>query len=504
MKKIAVIELGTLQVKLTIADVLANEAFVITDQVIDAVRVATDLHTDNLIKPSRIQELIVILKSYRAFCSSKDIQDVTCVASFEYADSKNQRSFIEELYNQSGFKFRILEKDEQLLNNYTAVINTLDIPKGLIIAVGGNKTQILNYNRRNLLNQHTFDFGSCNLAEETFDGALSPEEYCKKMLTKFSEQIKGLPWLNELDLETQIVGVGSSFLSLGKLSRRIKKYTYDKEHNYSMLKSDFEDVYNLVRTLDIDKTKKLKGISSDRADVLASGLCIIKAIVEKTNVDNLVISANSVTEGILFNQACPVTLEKPITDILGYSLAKIDKYYNNYSTNTEQVYTLAMLLYKQFKVLHKLSRTYVRVLRVASILHDSGKRVESTEYTKNGFNVVLDSDLYGVTHREQVLAGFVVACQNLEYFNMTEWAKYKELFTEEDLEGVRKLGVIVRLADALDKFNKKRVLDISCDILGDSVIMKTIVESPAELEIREGLKCQSDFVKAFKKHLEIL
>jgi hypothetical protein len=34
--------------------------------------------------------------------------------------------------------------------------------------------------------------------------------------------------------------------------------------------------------------------------------------------------------------------------------------------------------------------------------------------------------------------------------------------------------------------------------------MKTVVESPADAEIKEGLKVAGDFAKAFKKHLEIL
>ena len=117
---------------------------------------------------------------------------------------------------------------------------------------------------------------------------------------------------------------------------------------------------------------------------------------------------------------------------------------------------------------------------------------------------MLNSNIYGATHREQVLASFVVACQKLENFSMTDWVRYKDLFVDEDLEAVRRLAVIVRLADSLDKYNRHLITDISCDILGDSVIMKTISTATPDLEIREGTKIENDFIRAYKKHLEIL
>ena len=504
MKKIAVIELGTLNVKMTVANALDNDTFEIVEQMTDALKIASDLYEDWLIKPARTQELVVILKNYRAYCQSHDIASVECVASFEYRDAKNHNSFIDEIYNQTGFKFRLLEKDEQILYSYTAVINSLDISKGLIIAIDGNKTQILNYNRRNLLNQCSLDFGSCNLAEACYDKSQSVVDYLAKMVKKFEKEIDDVDWLKKLDPETQIVGVGSVFSSVGKLSRKIKKYTFDKEHNYQMNIQDFENVYDFVKALDIDKNKKIKGISSDRADVLAGGICIAKTIINACNIGSIVISQNSVSEGLLFNLASPITLEKPITDILGYSLSKNNENYNSYSKNTDVVYTLAMLLYKQLKVLHKLPRPFVKVLRVAATMHDCGNRINGRDYEKNGFDIVLKSDLYGLTHREQILAAFVVACQKTENFSMIDFVKYREILEQDDMDAIKKLGIIVRMANALDSFQKNKISDITCDILGDSVILKTVVETPVEMEIREALKCESDFVKAFKKRLEIL
>ena len=72
------------------------------------------------------------------------------------------------------------------------------------------------------------------------------------------------------------------------------------------------------------------------------------------------------------------------------------------------------------------------------------------------------------------------------------------------MESVRKLSVILKLAECLDITGFARITDISCDILGDSVIMKTITEENVELEIKSAMLYGSDFKKAFNKNLEIL
>lgn len=504
MRKIAIVALDSTQIKLTLATIMENETFVINETFVEGSKIAVDLCSDCLIKTSKINECAMILKSYKTIIAANEITEVYAFATHEYFDAKNQKSFFEEMYSQTGFRFVILSKDEQLMNVYTAVINSLDAPKGLLIHIGGTKTQILYYNRRNLLNQHTFDFGVCSIAEQFNREGVSPEENSKRMLEYVSSQLKEVDFLKEVEPETLIVGTGDAYISLAKLSRRLRKYPYDKNHSYSLTSAQIAEAYDFVKTLDLDKTRKIKGISSDRADYLASGMAIIKAITDACVLDNTLVSATAITEGVLFNKACPTTVEKPLTDSLSFSLSAINSFYNNYSSNTSHVYELSLILFKQLKVLHKLSRTYVKVLRIASTLHDAGKRVSATDYTKNGFAVVLNSDIYGVSHKEQVLASFVVACQKLEDFNMTDWVRFKDLLTEEDLEAVRKLAVIVKLADSLDKYSRKHIVDINCDILGDSVIMKTIATSPAELEIREGVKIENDFIRAFKKHLEIL
>ena len=118
--------------------------------------------------------------------------------------------------------------------------------------------------------------------------------------------------------------------------------------------------------------------------------------------------------------------------------------------------------------------------------------------------MTLNAPIYGATHREIVLAAFVAGGHNREEIPMQEWQKYKDLVLEEDLEAVKKLGVLLRVAESLDRSRSGVVKGVNCDVLGDSVIMKTEIEGDAMLEIRDASKANGEFKKCFRKNLEIL
>ena len=87
---------------------------------------------------------------------------------------------------------------------------------------------------------------------------------------------------------------------------------------------------------------------------------------------------------------------------------------------------------------------------------------------------------------------------------MAEWQKYKDIVTEEDLDAVKKIGVLLRIAESLDRTHCGVVKGLNCDVLGDSVIMKTELGGDAALELRDAENASMEFKRAFKKNLEVL
>ena len=503
MEKVALIQLNTNLLKLRIVDVLPSGHNIISDELSENINFYEDAK-DNFLKPIRINEALAVLKMFKSLCDVNSVNKVIAVASHNFKSFKNHRSFLEEVYNITNFKFKILGTDEELQSLYIGVVNSVDVPKALIIDIEANNINFVYYNRRNVLNADILPIGTINICQLFENGNIKPQDTANNIVNYIKNELKTFDWLKNIDPEFKFVGTGSAFVNMAKLSRKLKKYPLDIDHNYVIDNQGIEAVYDLVKPLELDKNKKIKGIANESANLVVSGICIAKAITDYLNVQELTISAKSILEGLLLGYAMPITNEKPISDLLGNSLDQIVEFYDKPEANAKQVGELALILFRQLKVLHKLSRGYLKVLRIASIMHDCGKRIQYFNNTKNGFNIILNSDIDGVSHRELVLASFVCASQESNDFSLSDWVKYKDLLEEEDLIAVKKLAIIVKIAKALDRTHRSVVVDVSCDVLGDSVIMKTIVTADAQVEIKESLKANIDFKRAYGKNLEVL
>ena len=503
MEKIGIIDLGSNTARLVIVDMFTDGHYMVVDELKESVRLGQDMDRDGFLKPQRIAETIKTLKMFKRLCDARGVERIIAVGTAAVRRAKNQRSFLDEIQVSCNITIRVLSEEEEAFLVYRGVINSMDIPKGLILEIGGGSTKIIYYNRRNVLNYASLPFGAVTLTD-LFANDASPEDAAKHIEEFFTEHLKKLPWLSEIDPETQMIGVGGSFRKLFKISKLICKYPLDMAHNYKLAVEDFESTYNMLKALDVEKRKKIKGLSPARADIMPAAMAIIKSFVSYMNIETFTISGSGLREGLMVNQALPITVEKPISDVLTYSLDRLIKYYGCDSKHNEHVLSLSVQLFKQLRVLHKFSRQYLKVLKIAASLHDCGERVKYYGHAKHSWYMILNSNISGATHREIVLAAFVAGCHNHEEVPLNEWQKYKDIVLEEDLDAVKKLGVLLRIAESLDRTHCGMVTGLNCDVLGDSVIMKTVVAGDAALEIRDAEAANPEFKRAFKKNLEIL
>jgi len=489
---------------MVLAHVQTDKYFVIYDEIEETIKLASDLERDGIIKPNQISSALKILKTYKKLCEKQNINEIYAYALNFVNEAKNQRSFIEEIESACSLQFTIIDHNEQIEAMYLAVTNSIDLSRGILINIDNNETHIIRYNRRNIIDRFILPYGAMNLAELFISYSTDPEKCCEEMTNFIYERLGETKFFEPTEEEFNLVGIGKVFSMLTKLSKKVKKYSIDLDHNYLMNQNDFKNVFDIIKVLDIDKTKKLKGISEERADMLASGLCIIRGILKLLPENNIIYSACGLQEGLIYKVLADNTEEKSLADLLTTSLKSITSFYNVSKQNGEKVAEISNLVFRQLKVLHKLSRPYLRALKIASYLYACGESVCLSNLNKSSAFIVLNSNIYGASHKEIVLASFILSSLNGNEFNLAEWVKYKDVFVDADLEAMKRLAVILKIAIGLDLTQNGNITDIICDVLGDSVIMKTTANCDISFEIKHALRSSIDFKKAFGKYLEIL
>lgn len=129
----------------------------------------------------------------------------------------------------------------------------------------------------------------------------------------------------------------------------------------------------MLKNLELDRKKKIKGLSSGRADILPSALAAVSAFKKYMNLGDIVVSGSGLRTGLLFNYAVPTTVDKPrFLDVLSYSLAGLVEYYGCSKQHTDQVVDLSIQLFKQLRVLHKFPRQHLKILKVAGFFARGG------------------------------------------------------------------------------------------------------------------------------------
>lgn len=503
-EKIALVEITPYHVKLILAWYAPN-SFEVFDEYIEPALLFEDIERDGFIKPTQVAICKEAVKMYRKLCDSLKVTRSVAFASYSMRAAKNHYGFLDELELSSGFKFKLLTEEEEISELHTAVVNSLDVSRGIILSVEEDQTRIIGYVRRTVLGHCTIPFGFETLRKLFMEGPSNFEVQCKIIKDFFAKQIKPQPWMKELDLtELQFIGLGPIFGAAGKISRKGKKYPLDMPHNYPMSRGDFDNVYNAVCPLKLDQDARIKGVSQMGAGSIASGFAIISAIADTLNAREFVVGTVGVDTGVLFNNCVPITNEKPLQDLLGYSLETNQRFYHTDQSNGAHVFDLAMLLFKQLRVMHRLPRPYVRPLKIACYMYNSGSRLRFQPTGKDGLPVIINTQLYGASHRDLVIAAFIASSQYSEEFSLSDWVRYKDLVTDDDLHAVRSLAVLVRIATAFDCAKQRNITDIICDVLGDSVIMKTITEGDVSFELKLAQEAGSDFKKVFGKTLELL
>lgn len=497
MEKLAIIELNEVGLKLSILKV-SNGKFKLENENFDYFDLFSEVRADKLLKPKTISSLITTLKMYKRIIDMNGIEKTMTLAYPFLMKARNQKGFFDEVYNNTNMSFSYINDEEYIKDIYTSVSNLIDGTKGVIVSIGANDVALIKYNRRTTLGSQVLHFG---VLSTLYNDNGERREY-KDMIKYALDEMKSSDFEIPTDEELSFIGIGNPFINLGRIAKKIERYPLLLDNNYQVKKESFEKVEKFLSELEFEKVKKVKGLV-DSADMLLVGMAVINAAFEYLKMNAVTISTANFRDGHVRNAIATENIDR-YSDMLANSF---DSYREFLPFDTDvnlRVNNMSNILFKQLKVMHKLPRAYVKALRIASYMYNCGKLISEVDYEKHGFYVILNSSLAGISQKDLLLGAFTCLCQSPDDFNISEWIKYQSIVTEEDLDAVRKMGLIIKLAAALNSSKEPVVTDVICDILGDSVILKTVSATDPIYEVTQGMKVADEYRKQFKKNLQLI
>ncbi|WP_032121462.1 exopolyphosphatase [Clostridium amazonitimonense] len=500
MEKLGIIDIGSNSVRLVLSQINESGSFHIIDEIKETIRLGEDVEISGKLSEDKIHKTIKTLDSFKNICEALKVEKIIIVATEAVRTANNKESFLNEVKEKVNVDIRVLSGEEEADYDCMAVINSIYTKNSLMMDIGGSSIELA-WIKDNIVKERlSLPFGAVNLTRRFgVEDVVTPQndDDLKRFLKNEFEKIS---WLFQTKFDN-LIGIGGSIRNIGKIDRKRKKYPLDIAHNYTMDSSAVHDIYHLVKSKSLKQRMKIEGLSSERADIFVAAVSSLNVIIDLLKIDNMVVSGKGLREGVLYEHI--KNNYNPKEDILESSIEGVlESHYIN-RDHAYNVYRLTDKLFDDLKSLHHLDDSFKNILKTGAILHDCGISIRYYNHHKHSFYILMNSHINGLTHKELVMSAYASAYHRNNDFDISI-CQFSGIINQLDVLNIKRMGVLLRIAEGLDRTMLKSVTNINTVIEKDSVTLKLTSSRDIDLEINEALKATDKFNQIYNKKLFIV
>lgn len=496
MKIIGIIDMGSNSIRLVLVQITKN-SYRIIDDVKHSVRLGKDILPNGNLHPIRMQKAVETLLFFKNLCDGVNVDKIVVVATEAVRKAANRKEFLDLVKQTTGLNVRVLKGSQEAFYDYFGVANSLDLSEALIMDIGGSSTELIWMKDKKICAVTSIPLGSIHISEqleEAKGNVYEKERAVTNLLIKAYHEVGWLPH------DIPLVGIGGSFRNIAKIDKKKKTYPLEASHNYYLTSERVQEIHKLILTTPARRRKDIKGLSPDRADIFWGATTAINALIMYCGISDVYVSGYGLREGLIFEYLLPDL--NPVNDVLDFSLQNLMNNFNLNQKHAYHVWGLCRSMLEQLSPDHEIDPSQEKVLKTAALLHDCGINISYYDHHLHSFYTILNSRINGLSQRELLIAAYVAAYHRKSNFKISN--DYKPLLLEEGLKTIRKLGVILKLAEALDRRMNGNVTNIECLKESEAITLRLLSESDHDLEAKEASDSAALFAKEFGKKLAII
>ncbi|WP_288639291.1 exopolyphosphatase [uncultured Lentilactobacillus sp.] len=309
MDNLAVIDLGSNSVRMTISRISSDGTYETVAEEKQYVRLSENMGAEKILQPEAIERTITALKSFKDIYSKLDHLTIKAVATAAVRQATNQKQFLKRVKNEIGINLDVISGSKEAYFDYVGVSETLPATNAVIIDTGGASAEIVLVQNGKVSNLISIPIGSVTLSAK-FDLAdeISAKEVFKAML--FVNKIFQSVWWLRNGLNLPIIGLGGSNRTLAKINRRFNNLLDTNDiHGYQLRDDSINETFERIIAMNLEERKKVPGINKERADIIVGGLIPVILLMNYLDSDRIMFSTSGLREGILFERLHDVIQE---------------------------------------------------------------------------------------------------------------------------------------------------------------------------------------------------
>lgn len=294
MKKLAVIDLGSNSIRMSIFDPSAPQRALKTFR--KATRLSEGMTCDGLLKAESQLRTVNTLLEYKQILEAEGIEIICAVATAAVRKAQNQQEFLALIKDITGIRIQVIDGCSEAALDSLAISRTLSCRNGVICDIGGGSTELIGVGNGNSP-AISIPHGSRGICEMFFSNGQNSRAI--KSAQAFADGlVSSVEWLRDYR-GSSLVGIGGTIRALAKFNMGDASKASIEKYELSV-KRMFE-IFDQIETADTSHRAKMVGIGTERADIILGGIVLLRAIMNLLLPEKILICDAGVREGVFFD-----------------------------------------------------------------------------------------------------------------------------------------------------------------------------------------------------------
>ncbi len=485
IKLFAAIDVGSYELNLKIFEFSSANMM----REVDFVRYRLDLGTETFahgkLSTEKMNELCRILKEFSSIMKSYGITVYQAYGTSAIRETKNTQILIDQIEQRTGIRIEVLSNSEQRFLDYKSIASKgrdFDkiIEKGTaIVDIGGGSIQISLFDKDTLVATQNMKLGVLRLQERLLLLSAKPSKYEDLLNEMIESQLSVFEKLYLKDRNIENVIIVDDYISPLLQNKKVSK------NNAGYIeKEQYEALLEKMKNDSSDWFKREYGIAEENVLAFYVSTILIRKAVESMNARLIWAPGVTLCDGIAYEYgekkkllSCNHDFEEDIVACAH----NISKRFMGNKKRSETLEKIALTIFDCLKSIHGLNKRDRLLLRISAILHDCGKYISLYNLGVCSYDIIMATEIIGLSHEEREIVANVVKYNHLEYSYYEQMAKDHYINADTYMR-ITKLTAILRAANGLDRSHKQKFTDIHINMVDNQMIINVYTDEDITLE----------------------
>jgi exopolyphosphatase/guanosine-5'-triphosphate,3'-diphosphate pyrophosphatase len=309
--KVAVLDLGSLTVRLAVAEAVAPGNFRVLLHRREVTGLGQGLAATGELAPACMARTLEALQSFQEVMAAHGIKKYRAVGTQALRQAANRQVFLDQVRQALGLTVEVLAPEEEARLSLAGVLSVLHpeilaAPAVLVFDVGGGSSEfaLVRPGAETVFASLPLGVLTLSQARPLSDPPLPEkvaalkDELAARFGVFYKEAIRP-----QVVAEPRLVGTAGAVTTLAAMNLKLRPYDPDKINNLTLTRTQVAALADQMARLPEAERARLAGMEPAKAGVMVAGALIVLTILEVCRQDSLVVIDAGLLEGVLQEMA---------------------------------------------------------------------------------------------------------------------------------------------------------------------------------------------------------